>query len=587
MKMRKAIKKIMALSAGAAMLGATMFGAMAANLADYPNPLFIKDGVFDGVLVVGDNAAAEDIIGITNIATSMQAASVKKKVVETGGTTVSVEGDAMRIGTSSNFLEIGEGLNDAGMTTVDSGDLAALKDGTFQNSRGTFTYTQSIDLPDNATVVFAEDSDQSDDPALYLKFLASQPSYTYRVSFTPAMESEVDSSGNLKDIRDKNINILGKDYPVVTATNTSGQIILTLFSGAVTDILAEGSSKTYTIKGKEYDVTLTYVSTTEALFTVNGETSDKMLEGETYRLSDGTEVGVRDILSQNYAGEATGGDKVQFSLGAQKIKITDTDPEGTTPWDATVEVGNEDLGNVQADIVTSGVASAVTKIGELKFRYQPSSNLFVPADGKLSTAADEEEGESGNVLFGGFDIEFKGLGTGNTETLKIEPDGTTKYSLTFTNRNGNVYNLPVWSAMSDSLPNVILGEYDGSTYKMLHINESDSIADEDFFVLSPTGTQKSHIFQFKSINTNDNTFKIKDMMYGGDTWEITNSTGSVTIDGTAYTMYVLGTILRADLNGDGTLGTALADKIYTRYSGSDGYLQLRLNTTVGMNQSAN
>src|SRR3990167_8407147 len=123
MKVRKAIKRIMALSTGAAMLGATMFGAMAAaDLKDYPSPLFIKDGVFDGVLVVGDNAAAEDIIGITNIATSMQAASVKKKVVEAGGTTVEVEGDAKKIGTSSNFLELGEGLNDAGMTTVDSND---------------------------------------------------------------------------------------------------------------------------------------------------------------------------------------------------------------------------------------------------------------------------------------------------------------------------------------------------------------------------------------------------------------------------------------------------------------------------------
>src|SRR3989338_3911938 len=111
MKVRKAIRKIVALSTGAAMLGATMFGAMAADLANYPSPLFIKDGVFDGVLVVGDSAAAEDIIGVTNIATSLQSAAVKRKAVETGGVTVDVEGDAKRIGTTSNFLEIGEGLN--------------------------------------------------------------------------------------------------------------------------------------------------------------------------------------------------------------------------------------------------------------------------------------------------------------------------------------------------------------------------------------------------------------------------------------------------------------------------------------------
>ncbi|NQV08458.1 hypothetical protein HQ529_01250, partial [Candidatus Woesearchaeota archaeon] len=83
MKVNKAIKSIMALGTGALFLGAS---AMAADLSSYPNPLFVKDGVFDGLLVVGDNAAAEDIIGITNIAMSLQAVAVVKKAVA-GSTT--------------------------------------------------------------------------------------------------------------------------------------------------------------------------------------------------------------------------------------------------------------------------------------------------------------------------------------------------------------------------------------------------------------------------------------------------------------------------------------------------------------------
>ena len=118
-----------------------------------------------------------------------------------------------------------------------------------------------------------------------------------------------------------------------------------------------------------------------------------MMKGDTYTLADGTEIGVRDILAQNYAGEASGGDKVQFSLGANKIEISDSAPENSN-YDATVTVGNEDLGNVQADIVTSGVTNSVTKISGMNFRYQPSSNLFVPVDGSLSATADAEEGES-------------------------------------------------------------------------------------------------------------------------------------------------------------------------------------------------
>ena len=49
-----------ALGAGLSLVGATMFGAMAADLSEYPAP-FIKDGVFDAVLVVGTGGSDPDI----------------------------------------------------------------------------------------------------------------------------------------------------------------------------------------------------------------------------------------------------------------------------------------------------------------------------------------------------------------------------------------------------------------------------------------------------------------------------------------------------------------------------------------------
>ena len=62
MKLRKAIKKIVALGT-TTLLGATMI-ASAADLSEYPAP-FISDGKFTGMLVVGDRAAAEDVIGVS------------------------------------------------------------------------------------------------------------------------------------------------------------------------------------------------------------------------------------------------------------------------------------------------------------------------------------------------------------------------------------------------------------------------------------------------------------------------------------------------------------------------------------------
>ncbi|MCH8329141.1 MAG: S-layer protein [Nanoarchaeota archaeon] len=107
MEFKKAIKRIVALGTGASMVGATIFGAMAADLADYPSQ-YIKDGKFTGVLVVGDKAAAEDVIGVSDIAVSLQFAATKPVSV-TGGATLSAEGDAWLVQKgSTNVMELSE-----------------------------------------------------------------------------------------------------------------------------------------------------------------------------------------------------------------------------------------------------------------------------------------------------------------------------------------------------------------------------------------------------------------------------------------------------------------------------------------------
>ena len=51
MKVRKAIKKIAALGAGITMVGATILGAMAADLSAYPAP-FVQNGQFNALIIV-------------------------------------------------------------------------------------------------------------------------------------------------------------------------------------------------------------------------------------------------------------------------------------------------------------------------------------------------------------------------------------------------------------------------------------------------------------------------------------------------------------------------------------------------------
>ena len=107
MRFNKTIKRISALGIGASMVGATIFGAMAADLSSYPSQ-YIKDGKFTGVLVVGDRAAAEDVIGVSDIVASLQFAATKPAGATTGS--VTVEGDAWKVGTSTKILEISENI---------------------------------------------------------------------------------------------------------------------------------------------------------------------------------------------------------------------------------------------------------------------------------------------------------------------------------------------------------------------------------------------------------------------------------------------------------------------------------------------
>ena len=64
MNTKKVIKRLAAVATGAAMLGATVMGAFAADLSDYPD-MFVSDGTFDGYFVVGEAASSVDNLAMT------------------------------------------------------------------------------------------------------------------------------------------------------------------------------------------------------------------------------------------------------------------------------------------------------------------------------------------------------------------------------------------------------------------------------------------------------------------------------------------------------------------------------------------
>ncbi|MBI2663256.1 S-layer protein [Candidatus Woesearchaeota archaeon] len=91
LKIKRAVKKVAAISTGVAMMGATMTGALAQDLADYPSP-FVTSGTYDtsNALVVGSIAAASDTLGMVDIASNLQFES--KVCTATSGSSVTVVG---------------------------------------------------------------------------------------------------------------------------------------------------------------------------------------------------------------------------------------------------------------------------------------------------------------------------------------------------------------------------------------------------------------------------------------------------------------------------------------------------------------
>ncbi len=596
MKLMKTVKKIMALGTGAVMVGATVLSASAAaDLAKYPVP-FVKDGKFNGLFVVGDSANAADVLGSVDIATSLQfAARVKKTVQTSAAGTVSVSGEAWRVGTSAKKLEfsesLGSGASSAKQETIrnittfvtDDELPTLLADGTFRNSKGDYDYhqyiyfdpvnTQTTTASASLSVIYAEDPD-SDVTADYFYVKNSDRVARYSLEFTTSAESTItDSAGTASSTgtfywsyEGKDINMLGKTYSIVKARRTSSAAVnsaeLTLMGGAKKDTLAEGESKTYTVGGKDYDVTLDFVGSTTAKFTVNSELTDSLNEGDTFTLSDKSLIGVKDILVQDFAG---GVRSVEFYVGANKIFLKDTDVSGGA-GSQSLEVGSIKVDDTKA-IITGSNDNSTFKIDTIQLNISADDDLYVPAGGKLSVQMEKPD-----ALWGAWDFEYQGLENVATEKVKISRSGSNQYDLVFTNGDGNEISVPL--AYTSGGTNLSLGDNTNA----LVLTENTTIARNDYFIVTDIsqqqGDRRTYAIRYKGASAfGDSTPVVKFQVLGDSTTKeetLTNSAGDAGIGtadavlklgGATYNVWnsSLGTAdfnIMVDLNGNGVVDAA-------------------------------
>ncbi len=568
MEVRKTIKKVVALAAGASMVGATLFGASAAaDLASYPNP-FIKEGVFDAVLVVGDDADAKDIIGITDIAISLQFASTTKKAAGTAATksVTSVEGDAWKVGSSGDKLEIGETFDEQ-VSRASSTELKALKGGSISNTKGTAVYEQYFRLagtPEasaagtSGTVLYQEDTD-SDVVADYAKWANAAKMFNYSLDFTSSFESSVENaSGNadttgtyLVDFENNVLKLGSKEYTVLTARKPSAAlsngIKLTLLGGDVSDTISEGETKTYQLGGKEYEVTNVIVTdgtTGYTQFKINGVITRTLQNGGTDKLKDGTILGIKKILA-NEAGDVTG-DLVEFTLGANKLELTDNDiTNGVVPDSSVVKVNDVSIGD--ATVIIRGTNdNSTVKLTNILLNLKSDNDYWLPAGKKLSEVLLKEAKLTWGIL--GLDLLYSGLSNENSEKIEISNAGDDKYALKLTTSSGKVTLPLAWdnsSASSGGLTSALFGD-SSNKLKINPVSATDvngRVALKEYFILTDSITSiNAHttVLQYKSADGSTRTdpkISFKDMATG-ETYEksLTAGSATLTLGGIEYTI---------------------------------------------------
>jgi len=536
MRVGKAIKRIVALGTGLGMLGATVLGAMAADLSEYPSP-FIKDGKFNGIIVVGADAATSDVIGSVDIATSLQYAAKTTTTVNVGTTEeVQLTGDSFKVETDSKKLELGEALNSI-KQTIGEDELNALADGVFKNSKGSYTYEQNLKLAGNIVMNYTEDTD-NDKVDVYLILDNGDQIANYTMTFSTPAETDIDSS-SLEDFENRKISIMGKQFTIVDASLTNGDDVeLTLMGGAVVDSLEEGASKTYTIEGEDYEVSVVYVDADEVKFSVtkDGETvtTNKLNVGDTETVFDQT-IGVSEILYQDYAG---GIHSVEFYFGADKVVLKDTDADAST-YDGNMWVGENKIDDV--DVMIKGSNSSDNtdwQLESVSIGYKSGDNYWIAAGEKLSDKLEEPEGLIN------WDIAFEGLTTEPTETIKVDSAGDKNLELDVKVADGEVSIPLAYSADASSLK---LGEEDKDLVLDTDGSTGMEISKNDYFFLTDEATDsgKTYVLQYKGADSSTGdtmaTLKFKNLATG-ETFEKsmditgTNNTATLSLGGKDYTV---------------------------------------------------
>jgi len=452
-------KKIATVLGSALMVGSTLGLAAAAA---YPAP-FVSNGVANVAIVVGTaGAEASDMVAATDIGADLAKDLSAQSV---GGVKTVTGGDSVKLQRPSSFLHVGGVLNDVFGRAVSSADMPnLLADGTYRDSSNNDnSFTQKIGISTSLKLsqldLSSYDNSVSDStPVVGIPISSGDNVLSYTLNFQDHVNTSL--------MADTNLAMMGKTYYVLSASKTS----ITLLDAGVSASLAADGKTTLAVGNKSYDVSVAYIDNGNSnvngrvKLTLNGETTDTLSVGDTYKLTDGSYVGIKDILSQGYSG---GVSQVDFSIGTGKLTLQNN---------SAVKV-NTDTFNAMTTTLNNATDGKLTSI---VLNWTADSDTAITADKSLSMP-----------VFDGVKLSLTGLTYPTKEMTAIKSDGDNAVQLSTVVKNGQV-NLDILSNLGTATNFTLIGK---DARNLLETNSSN--------VLTFNGTYSGNKFVASWANGKD------------------------------------------------------------------------------------
>ncbi len=508
MEVKKAIKKVVALGAGATMMGATLMGAVAADLADYPAP-FVKNGQFDAFIVVGDQAAAEDVVGAVDIGASLQFEMREEEFVSTGTANVLVSDGVKIKGTGSEVLNYNESIGEVRDTTLDEEDMPVmLAEGRYSESEGATdndeNYVQEL-LLNNTNGITLHDQPDDLDHDDYLELLDDGPIYVYTLEFDDPVEFETSSSvdGSLDDdIEGTQIEIQGNLYTItdVKFENNANLSDMTLMAGDTLVWLMQDQVIEKTVNGVSHEIKVVDVTDNEDSCGVSVDGFVAWIDVKSDKTINGVNIGVLDAKAVH--AQLQDVDICELNIGATEIDIENAEVDGFNSSNlggSSITVDGMEIDDAEVGLVSEGDG----KWGGIIIEFTPDDDVFLATDQEFI----DPVLDNFKFLMGGV--------TTPREEIELKTSGSKDAELTFINNDGKKVEIPLY--VNDAETGFGLGSDDDEPL-LLEGDTFDcgtSLEDCDGVLLyALTSGDTAHVLEITNLDTDDTEVDLKDLTYG-------------------------------------------------------------------------